>query len=186
MAKKNRVKLQNNVNKNVKNDIVPASEDSINFNFTYQNWLKCIKYKDFTNMCKDVESFANDTVHIFSLLIPYVQKYWEEIRKKGSKKYPHEHCHLIVDDKAEMVKEIVSEIHPNDLSQAFDNFNIWQFGVTGGIRLIGILNHHSSTYYPLFIDRHHLIYPNDHYNQPDYDTFRFCPLECFAKSTSPV
>ena len=52
---------------------------------------------------------------------------------------------------------------------------MWQLGVTGGIRLIGIRK--SNLFCVLFIDYHHLLYPSIKYNQKNSEKYSFCPIK---------
>lgn len=53
-----------------------------------------------------------------------------------------------------------------------DDTNLWELGApTEEIRIIGSFV--VKVFYPLFIDHHHLIYPNKNYNNKDYGHFSY-------------
>lgn len=100
------------------------------------------------------------------------------------------HSHSILykskeyDKVIKIVKKIYSEfkngmLNDHDFELFYDNhineYQMWQLGITSGIRLIGI--RYNNIFSVLFIDYHHLIYPDKNYNQDNYELYSFCPIE---------
>ena len=64
-------------------------------------------------------------------------------------------------------------------NQNINDYEIWQLGVIGGVRLIGIRD--MNEFGVLFIDYHHLIYQDIKNNQKNYDKNCFCPINNYKK-----
>lgn len=83
-----------------------------------------------------------------------------------------EHYHKIQErDKIECVEKIIEllniiEIHNDEMKE------YCQLGLTQGLRVICYKI--NNTLYPLFLDPHHLIYPNKKYNYKDFDKNKCC------------
>lgn len=137
--------------------------------------------KDFTNKLEDEKQFYSKFKDLFEKLLPYVyQKTFEELRSDDY------HCHIIGkkdNDKLQRINMVVSElvkkwnpgINTDDfIKQNLEGEVLWQLGI-GSIRLIGIRR--SNVLDVLFIDYHHLIYPNVKYNDKEYSRNSFGIIE---------
>ena len=122
---------------------------------------------------------------MFETEIPALTQYsFDDITKMTSK---HSHSILMNTREYPMIINIIKELwksyRGNNFSDKdfelflFNNindYNIWQLGISGGLRLVGIRR--SNVFSVLFIDYHHLIYPDKNYNQENYELYDFCPI----------
>src|SRR5699024_6610039 len=132
-----------------------------------------------TNRLPSADHYSESITKCFYEVIPYIQNNWKEIKESSGRRFPHEHCHVAATEKKSIIFEIIEEVHGKQLLDEDDDFNIWQFGATQGVRLYAIYDHHEETIYPVFIDYHHLIHPSPYFNQPDYSKMAFCPIESY-------
>lgn len=160
-----------------KNQVATPSLPS-NRDFTFYscyNWIHAVDlYKkiSFTNMCKNKEYFADEIIGVLTIMVPKLYQDWEFIFNQGGTNKDFKHCHIIKGEELKKSVEIAETIHDTK----FDIENSWwEIGFSGGVRIIGIFDSTSKTFYPLFIDRHHLIYPDDKYNQKDFKSFCYNP-----------
>lgn len=143
------------------------------FPFCFRN----TKRKDYTNKLENENEFFDKFSDLIEKLIPHIcSKTFEEIMTEKM------HCHPIKSDESqkikliyEVVEDLVSEWKPGiDVKQfTFQNLDgekIWQLG-NNSIRLIGIRK--ENFFHVLFIDYHHLIYPNKKYNDKNYEKYEF-------------
>ncbi|MDN6640835.1 MAG: hypothetical protein L0L10_08635 [Tetragenococcus sp.] len=140
---------------NDENYVTSSSVLHIDFSY-YRDWLKstCIKNK-FTNRYSDNKHINNTMRDIFSKIFPHAQQNINKIIANNES-----HCHIISDrDKRDLCTKIIEKIHNKTISEEVE---LWQLGVTGEIRVIGSIIPQGTIYifYPLFVDCHHLIYPN--------------------------
>lgn len=161
----------------------PGIED-FQFLTIYSNWMKSIKIPGFNNMLKDESTFAKNMYNCFTKLIPTVNKESDKIFNKYGIKNDFsysgfEHCHKIKDDeKINLLFSICNKIHEQNFKNVTEGDNDWnwyQLGLSGSIRIIGIYSSNNNIFYPLFIDWNHLIYPDRKHNQIDYKKFKFDP-----------
>lgn len=145
-----------------------------NFTFkTHYQWLTNIKDGEFTNYHQGADSYAKDVTRLVHDTIPLIYEHNQDIFKNGRmKQTPLNHSHLIQEDKMPLVKKIVHKIVPDDIEE---DFSWWQVGSTKGYRIIGVYRTAENSFYPLFVDWHHLIYPNVKYNQQDFEAFNYIP-----------
>lgn len=179
MSKKKKLKNSTNPKSRVsldKKPVVSQDKENVTFDFSYKNWIKSVRTKGFSNKLPNSEEFSKLITKCLHELMPYIQQNWKEIMKSGSPNYPHRHCHVVAADKVDLIEKIIYEVHERPLLDQDDDFNIWQFGTTQGVRLFAIYNHIENVIYPIFIDYHHLIHPNEYFNQPDFKTMEFCPV----------
>lgn len=162
----------------------PGIED-FQFLTMYSNWMKSIKNHKFNNMLKNESAFAKNMYICLTKLIPTVNKESDKIFKKHRnkrnefKRKGFEHCHIIKDkEKVELIYSICDEIHGNSFENVTKDdcdYDWYQLGVSGSIRIIGIYSSINNKFYPLFVDWNHLIYPDKKHNQLDYSHFEFNP-----------
>lgn len=152
------------------------SNSPLTFDFSRGDWLKSIKYRDFTNKLDSETSFSNNIFEIFYKLIPNIQQNWNDILKfQGRGQW--EHCHPIAEDKLDLVLNIIEEVHGHKFdSEKKAGPSLWQIGITQNIRLIAIHDYTNNHLTPVFVDYHHLIHPSKFFNQRDYDRYGFCPV----------
>ena len=151
----------------------------------YPNWMKSIKTRKFNNMLKDESTFAKNMYICLSKLIPTINKESDKIFKKNNGKIKDfsysgfSHCHLICDEKkVNLFYSICYEIHGQsfkNVTEGDEDYNWYQLGVSGSIRIIGIYSSINNVFYPLFIDWNLLVYPSVKHNQIDYKKFKFDP-----------
>lgn len=149
-----------------------------NKEFTFYSCYKWIHAVDlykkisFTNMCKDKECFADEIIRVLTIIIPKLYQDWEFIFKQGGTNKAFKHCHVIKGEELTKSVEIAETIHDTK----FDTENSWwELGFSGGVRIIGIFDSNSKTFYPLFVDRHHLIYPDNNFNHSDFEKYDYNP-----------
>lgn len=116
-------------------------------------------------------------VELFSTVIPKIYADWKEIFNFGNHNYQYQHCHTLQGKELELSVNIAEIIH----AKVFDNYeddiiSWWKIGFTGGIRIIGLYDKQNTIFYPLFIDRHHLLLPDANYNQLDFANCRYNPM----------
>lgn len=157
--------------KNVNNALVANStRDSVWFDFRNKDWLKSIKYKDFTNFLNDSHQYIEHQFYLFHTLIPKIIEEWRVIIAGGRQ---FQHCHRLTGEKKELVKRVCEEIFNYRLGEEVD---LWQFGFTGSVRLVCINHGAENALIPVFVDYHHLIEPSVKYNQNDYKNYTYCPV----------
>ena len=143
--------------------------DIIYIDFTkYPKWTDTINVGDFNNCLKDVNEASRHFFFIVDRLIPDIESYGSDIFTNKTK-----HCHVLTGTFAEKAKKVIRSIHGKNILD--DDADIWELAAkTEEIRLIGVFfNDTVRRFYPLFIDQHHLIYPSNKYNQPDYKNYKF-------------
>lgn len=183
-------------NRKIKKPSVPSSEipkqtlpvksgNGFVFCSIYHNWIKgtneYYKKDGFTNMVSDVNDFSQNITEIVTELIPKLFAEWESLFNTGTKNY---HCHPVPEEKKELVKRIAEEIQDTtlnnqDLSES--RIQWWYIGFKGSLRLVGLYEKENTTFYPMFIDHHHLIHDNAYYNQPDFAKYAYCPVNEYKK-----
>lgn len=166
---------------NVRRGTDPNQSDfPLTFDLSNANWLKCVNLsKDrFTNRLKDEEMFVNYITELFHKIFPIIQQNGNEmIKEAGTKGWRH--CHPVAESKIDLALEIMEEVHGSNFNNGkIAGPKLWQFGVSQGIRLIAIHDYTNNSLIPLFIDYHHLIEPDTHFNTPDYfKAYKYCPLD---------
>ena len=155
--------------------------DFSRFNFCF----RCVTINNYTNKLKDYNEFLVNFKIIVEKDIPFFSQYtFDEINKKSNK-----HSHNVKQNTKEylniidIVKELYTSMNNGNFNERdfelfmynhINDYNIWQLGVSSGIRMFGIRN--SNIFHVLFIDYHHLIYPSIKYNDENYLLNKFCPM----------
>lgn len=155
------------------------------FDFSYVNWLKGVSRGEFTNMLKDEFQFTAYMVEFFTKIIPIISQNWDNLIKYNGGAgggFQFRHCHTINDEKLKLVKEIVEQIHGKPLCDEVENddLNYWQLGLIQSLRVISIYSNNNNTLFPVFLDYHHQIYPDDWHNQEDIESYEHCPINRYA------
>lgn len=160
------------------------SNDKIVIDFAqFPNSFRSIKYDSFTNYLSDCFDFFEQLKNIFEKLIPFISGHtFDDIYSASNK-----HSHPIKSNtkERELVENVIKEklkkdnnYNDNDIKIFFINnindYEIWQLGMSGGTRIVGI--RYMNRFKPIFFDYHHLIYPDEKYNNPNYDKYNFCPM----------
>lgn len=169
----------------VKTQISPKNND-ITFDFSYTEWLRTIKIGKFTNKLRDSSEFAELIYTVMNKIIPYITENWHWIEKSVYPGSSH-NCHPVADNKLNEVKGIINNTHSIDLGYLIESGEkkvLWQLGHQGAVRLIVYYMASNKTFYPLFVDYHHLIHPvrGDRRSQikhNDYNNKKWCPVESF-------
>lgn len=178
LAKKNKSIPKQKPSITISRPVIPTN-NGFSFYSVYP-WIrgtdKFLKKDSFTNYCKDAVQFAEEMKFLFNTLIPKLYEDYQQIFKFGGKNYQYPHCHTISGDKLDLFVRIANEVHQKEF-ETFegDNISWWQIGLSQGIRLVGLYNKDTFEFFPLFVDRHHLIFPNVKYNQSDFDSFKYNP-----------
>lgn len=164
-------------------------EDNIIVDFSkFPFCFRTTSIKEFTNKLKNEKQFFENFQCLIEKNIPYFGKY--NFNTISNATQGHSHAILPSDPKHELIKKIVKNIckeyykySDKDFELFYDNnineYSIWQLGVSGGIRLIGI--RYLNIFYVLFIDYHHLIYSSPKYNQDNCKKYDFCPITYYMK-----
>ncbi|MBG9986223.1 hypothetical protein HZY91_04870 [Facklamia sp. DSM 111018] len=196
MAK--RVKNNKKPQKNIKLTKTPLHKQDVIISFSYPNWIKGFKIKDFTTFTKDENEFVNNFIYIMYELIPYVYENW------GDRRFGH--CHSINELKGKRTEEarnkyisFIKTIHSEIFSSAtessqtdskmgkdesesieyqtgqLEDLDLYQIGLNGSVRVI--CGKVDNILYPLLIDHYHLGYDSQHYNSDDTSKYNYCPIE---------
>lgn len=184
--KRDKVKLDKSVApKKVTTDSLPK-KNNVSFDFSYTDWLKTIKIGEFTNKLKNPGEFADLIFVLMNQMIPYITANWNWIEKTVYLGSDH-NCHPVTKEKLPLVKKIIKDTHSIDLGPIVETERenvLWQLGHKGKVRLIVYYMESDTTFYPLFVDYHHLIHPvkGDRRSQikhNDYKSKSWCPVEFF-------
>lgn len=174
MAKHNRklpnITLNNNQVPTIPNQLI-ASPDFV-FR-SYYKWLNSIKDKnEFTNFSRSADDYAKLITEIVHTTIPLIYKYSTDIFINGkAKSTPLGHSHLLKDDALITAKSLAGLITTKPFDEHLTSW--WQIGGSQGVRIIGVYVTSAATFYPLFIDCHHLLSPNKYYNQADVKSYSY-------------
>lgn len=162
-----------------------TDNDNINIDFSkFPFCFRSVKVKDYTNMLKDSSQFFKFFKRILEIELPiYVEYTFDDIVFKTKK---HSHSIPMNTKEYELVINILKELYKSykdtnysdkDFELFLDNnineYQLWQLGISS-IRLFGIRR--SNIFSVLFIDYHHLVYPDKNYNQKNYEKYVFCPM----------
>ncbi|PTQ86361.1 hypothetical protein C8U37_101202 [Trichococcus patagoniensis] len=149
----------------------------------YPKWINTTdsfyKREGFTNRLRDAHEFSDNITEITTVVLPNLYQNFLDVFD-ASKHYGH--CHPIPGEKRKLVEAISKEIHGPDIQSInFEELNEnridwWYIGFKSSLRLVGLYNKANCYFYPMFIDPHHLIHQNEHYNQDDYGNYCYCPL----------
>lgn len=135
--------------------------------FIYQ----AFKYKDFINFTKTESEYKKVLDSLFRDFIPYCDnKNISEIQNDSR------HNHYIENESNQRVINIMKYCKENGLTNV-DSDNIgdedyFQLYTPNGIRVISVL--YGTTFFILFVDPHHLIYPDEKFNK-DYKNYTYTP-----------
>lgn len=187
MSKRKNKQVKNNKpgNQNVTNKI--SVKEEFRIILENENWLRSCKIDKvgFTNMYNDYQSMAKTLTKVMTVLLPDIEKNGYEIfNKQGIWHSRQSHCHLVNENKLEVVQTIVNKINDNKLDIFSDEEKkLWQYGIAGGIRIICLYDQANNNVYPLFIDSHHLLHSSIKYNQQDVMTNKLCPVKTFNENS---
>lgn len=133
-----------------------------------------ITIKGYTNHLKNGEEAVRHFCFILKQLLSYIEENGKEIIQGQCN-----HCHKLTGKNRNLAIKIIREIY-KDSPLIDGSTDLWQLGMgTEEIRIVGSFV--NWTFYPLFIDHHHLIYPDKHYNQADYKNYGYIPQEHLIK-----
>lgn len=157
----------------------------INFSF-FPFCFRTVSLKEYTNKLENPKQFFDYFSKLFEVTIPALSNSTFDNVYIETKRHSHT---ISPKDQKEynLVKTILKEIYknhkkPENLEKDFElflenniyDYHIWQLGLSGGIRLIG--RRRSNIFDVLFIDYHHLIYPDKNHNQDNYKMYDFSPI----------
>lgn len=166
----------------VKTNTVPElSFDNFTFDFRDNRWLQGVKKGKFTNKLKNSDSYSKFITLILAQILPEVQDKSKDIQQSMASNF---HCHPIEqgEESYKTILEVMGIIYGESFKNSIQNHEqIYQIGVAGSIRIITLRNKKNNVLKPLFIDYHHLAYPNIKYNQTDYVKYEFCPINRYLR-----
>lgn len=163
-----------------------TDNDNISIDFSFFPFcFRGIRTGNFTNKLKNTNHFLNLFKRLFEIDIPAITQYSFENITKATNKHSHS---VLVDTKEysliiNIIKELFKSYKGNNYNEKdfnlfllnnINDYHIWQLGISGGIRLFGIRK--LNVFSVLFIDYHHLVYPDKNYNQENYKLYNFCPM----------
>lgn len=133
------------------------------------HWYKTVSINGFTNLLRKSDDLCDELTYIMGEFFPIIYKEHDCIFNNRG----YRHCHKVnlhsknIQLYEKIIKEIGKDIEFNSVKDM-----LWQVGLTGSIRIIGVLS--ENTFYPLFIDRHHLLHPSEKHNQKDLKKYQCC------------
>lgn len=169
-------KTKHNIKTNTKPNV---AQGLFTFDFRNNKWLSGIQVGKFTNKIKDAESYCKLMTRIMGIIIPEFQSKSEDIQKSRATGF---NCHAIEqgEDAYNTILKIIRAIYGDRFEKGIlQEEEIYQIGVTGGIRIITLRNKSNNVIKPLFVDYYHLAYPSVKYNQTDYLSQDICPLDSY-------
>jgi hypothetical protein len=150
-----------------------SGADKLIFDFSRDKALKSVKISNFNNYSRDFESFHDEFKCLFKNII-HLSQY--DLRTALFSA----HCHQINDPvKKNLIKQVLIEqtdktkFDLSKIDELLSNNSIYQFGATGGVRILGYETHRN-VIQVLFIDLYHLIFPSEKYNNVDFDLNEIC------------
>lgn len=141
---------------------------------TYSNWLDATKVRDFSNCCKDAEEFADFVYFVIQNMIPQIyENAFEIFVNCNPKNTPLFHSHAIDNEHIPLVQEIAYKL----TNEQYDDPELswWEIGGVQSVRMFGIYFDSEPGFYPVFMDWHHLVYPDQNYNDKDYNNYNYIP-----------
>ncbi|WP_208945173.1 hypothetical protein [Enterococcus cecorum] len=181
MSAKKRKKIPSPLSSDKKISIVkqqtnlPYTDFSFCSNYPWLSSVNLLKQHGFTNFHFNPQKCVEDMVLIIHEIIPFLHKNNEEIFK-SKKKYKH--CHLVDENKINICNTIFKMVTNYSPEQTIDaSCKWWQIGIKQGVRLIGLYNSNTKTFYPIFVDWHHLLHPSEKHNQLDYRNCKYNPTK---------
>lgn len=141
---------------------------------TWANWLDSTSTKEFTNYCKSSEEFSNNVYYVIQKMIPWIYEYASDLFVyRNQQSTPLKHSHVVDEKHIQVVQEIAYEV----TNERYDDpeLNWWEIGGPQSIRMFGIYFDSEPGFYPVFMDWHHLVYPDIKYNSSDYKNYRYLP-----------
>lgn len=135
------------------------------------HWYKTVSIDKFTNQIKDGDALLDELGYIMGTLFPTIYREYSHIFNAGNKSFIH--CHKVSLDtkRVGLYEKIIRSIDSNISFNSIKD-SLWQVGLTGSIRIVGI--YENNIFYPLFIDRHHLLYESEKHNQKDVQHYSCC------------
>lgn len=179
---KRRVKNTVNPNKIPYSEIDLQNRVIVDISY-YSHWLDCVEFhqgrKDFTNILHDSAEAAHKLYEVIDTIGHLEKTPFTQINN-------NRHFHQVTDKELDLCLGIIDKItdgtllveklDPNgDKFEQLEDLNFFQVpSETGSIRIIGVIvTGQYRTFYPLFVDYYHLIYPDQNYNQPDFKSNSF-------------
>lgn len=143
--------------------------------------FRSCKTNDFTNYLSSDLEFHQYLKIMTTKVIPHLSQYtFNQLLSKVER-----HTHPIDESHRNKTINVIKKLIEIEKGIDFnfdrfydDNINdysIWQLGTSYGVRLI--CTQYKNIFNVLFIDYHHLIYPNINYNDRDFNIYRFCPID---------
>ncbi len=160
-------------------------ENCIRIDFTrFPFCFRAVKYKKITNCLKSSKEFCEKIEEVFEKQLYHITQYTFDNVYQNTKGHSHgihiktKEYSLVIEIFKMIYKSWKPDSHEDDIEKFIESntndYMLWQLGSVGGPRLIGIRI--NNTFYVLFFDYYHLIYPNKYHNQEDVLSYNFCPI----------
>lgn len=171
-------KKQKKPNKPIRQESIKAQPEHYLVRMSNRSCWRGIKlpFSDgvFTNYLKDADEFIEKHDVLFDQIIPAI----EEKDTSWRLDQIGRHCHLVRGKAAEKVREvyenIVNSLEIVDQNADLGEQPIYSIGSVQGIRLFCTVQR-DFIVDVLFIDYHHLIYPDKNFNDKDYKKYSYEP-----------
>lgn len=164
------IQLPKKLSSEIPNQIIPQND----FVFrSHYKWLKSISdKKGFTNYNTDADTYAKLITQVVHETIPLIYRHSTDIFKNGkAQKTPLNHSHLLTNNSLENAKRLAHLVTDTKIDDDLSSW--WQLGGIQGVRIIGVYVTSATTFYPLFVDCHHLLSPSEKHNQQDLKNYKY-------------
>lgn len=145
-----------------------------NLDFTFRSHYRWLEhYEDgnkYSNHLKSADVFSEKIKDLVQVMIPGIYEHYSDIfEKRNAQNVGFKHTHLIGEDKKDLVKTVAEAVTNKD----FGDVDWWQIGKTQGVRIFGFYQASNKTFYPVFVDWNHMIYPSEKHNTTDIKSLKY-------------
>jgi len=165
--------------KKEKNRILPKFENNVIVDFSSPTVWASTKMNEFTNFLVDDNQFYKYHLHIFNEIVSLLKNTTVQDAHKNFKHYcvidgtKRTEVNSIIYKLLEKVKPTSTSTQLNEyLEQNFNDQAILEIGIKS-VLLIGY--YQNNIFNVIFVDYHHLLFPDVHYNSKDSDIYDICP-----------
>lgn len=153
-------------NKNIPTPETPEKfDDKIYIDLTkYRRWMDSISVDKFTNHFKDSNEALRHLYFILNNLFVHIEENGQKILSNNV-----HHCHKLSGKNLKLASKVIDKLYSNTVTT--EGNDLWSIGNVDEVRIVGSFV--SGTFYPLFVDQHHLLYPSEYYNQRDYHRYSY-------------
>lgn len=181
MAKRIRNSYKSEKNIKIQFQQVPKCK-GLNIDVSFEGLYYSVTYKEFTNFLKDEKDFSEKFRLIRNLISKIACKdFQKDLLSDGGMR----HCHVLEQDKAEIVKECIKKaLKSFDDRKSYDEYidnvlggeKIYQIGFEDSVRLIGTYNEVTCIFRIYLIDYHHKLSYDEKRNAQNNKYLNYCPL----------